>query len=145
MMLGCSSSLEENQFSSLAGLTDALQTNPHQIKTCMVTEYWQIHNIKSFPIFERSIFSTNLTDIIQLKVGLQSRIGVSGTNVPTSYMQIVVWTPEWTWTTITFAVLVNTALAFCIERCIVRLQPHVPLFTKSSSHLNSKTKFFNHC
>lgn len=42
MMLGCSSSLEENQFSSLAGLTDALQTNPHQIKTCMVTEYWHL-------------------------------------------------------------------------------------------------------
>lgn len=32
-------SVGENQFSSIAGLTDALQTNPHQIKTYTVTEY----------------------------------------------------------------------------------------------------------
>lgn len=40
MMLGCSGSLEENQFSSAAALSDASQTNPHPIKTHMVTEYW---------------------------------------------------------------------------------------------------------
>lgn len=33
-------SVRENQFSSIAGFTDALQTNPHQIKTYTVTEYW---------------------------------------------------------------------------------------------------------
>lgn len=40
MMLGCSGSLEENQFSSATALSDASQTKPHQIQTHMVTEYW---------------------------------------------------------------------------------------------------------
>lgn len=33
MMLGCSGSVEENQFSSTAAFSDTSQTNPHPIQT----------------------------------------------------------------------------------------------------------------
>lgn len=58
-------SVGENQFLSIAGLTDALQTNPHQIKTYTVTEYrhfrqWKKKDADACPISCLKIWHTRL-------------------------------------------------------------------------------------